>query len=992
MKPDYFFKINRTTCAIGFGLVLFSLPIQAQQLVQNAADDPHTQVIAVTPYAVATRDGNQKIWSKVTWESNSVSGDVTARTNSFVELATGSSFFANGQWNDSSPAIQITQTGAEATNAQHHVRFLGNINSFGAIDITLPEGNKHLVSTPIGLTFFDTASQKSVMIAEIASSEGQLLQTGNEVLYPSAFSDIEADLLYVNTVSGFEQLVVLREQLPSPAEWGLDPETTLLQVITEFVNPPLPQITERKVAWGVDQHLDFGLTQMPRGYAFALGSETNTIVVTKQWLNLDGRQCLVESTPFNRLETLLQELPPPTGQANLHGSPDSVVHKIASGHLLPVRKFAKDKMPEIKLASISHLKRGVAIDYTTATSQTNFTFQADTTYYVSSNVTLSGTTTFEGGSVIKFTNSTGAQISLSTFACNISPYRTIILTSKDDNTVGDAITGSTGSPTNYQGATYLSGGNGAYKYMRFSYAGTGIYGSPDLADGGVWHCQFFRCSTGISVNNSDTDLHNVLFSNCGTAVTNGYAGGHFHAQHVTADQITTLFSAPDTTGTLTNSILTGVANNGGVSTFISCVTNASSAGFYQTVGAASYLLADASTNRNSGVTNINSDLAKDLKSLTTYPPILLTNAISSDTILSPQAQRDTDIPDLGYHYSPLDYVANGRVITNTLVLTNGVALGTYGASSSYGVSISGSGKLVSQGLPNNLNYIVRYNTVQEQSTTNWSATTVAPSVSLASATASAQCRFTGWSTPAGNGDHVNSVVSGNLHAFTDCQFRGGKLTFDPGSAALTNCLFERVSATLRDEGENDFFYLYNDLFKGGTVSYKIIGSGFGVAHDNLFDFTTISKGGGSDSFTCSHNGYVTNKNKFTASGTDVILTNAPVYLTGYLGNYYYPTNDGMLSTLTNAGSRLASAATLYHYTCFTNQQKEASTTVDIGFHYVATDSNGQPIDTDADGTPDYLEDANGNGAVDSGETDWNSASDLGLKVLITRPRSSSNLP
>src|SRR2546426_7420896 len=32
--------------------------------------------------------------------------------------------------------------------------------------------------------------------------------------------------------------------------------------------------------------------------------------------------------------------------------------------------------------------------------------------------------------------------------------------------------------------------------------------------------------------------------------------------------------------------------------------------------------------------------------------------------ISPQAQRDTDVPDLGYHYSPLDYVVNGISLTN----------------------------------------------------------------------------------------------------------------------------------------------------------------------------------------------------------------------------------------------------------------------------------------------------------------------------------------
>ncbi len=53
--------------------------------------------------------------------------------------------------------------------------------------------------------------------------------------------------------------------------------------------------------------------------------------------------------------------------------------------------------------------------------------------------------------------------------------------------------------------------------------------------------------------------------------------------------------------------------------------------------------------------------------------------------------------------------------------------------------------------------------------------------------------------------------------------------------------------------------------------------------------------------------------------------------------------------------------------------------------------NGPPLDTDGDGIPDYLEDVNGNGIVDSGETDWRSATDLGFKLLITRPRNGAIL-
>jgi len=44
------------------------------------------------------------------------------------------------------------------------------------------------------------------------------------------------------------------------------------------------------------------------------------------------------------------------------------------------------------------------------------------------------------------------------------------------------------------------------------------------------------------------------------------------------------------------------------------------------------------------------------------------------------------------------------------------------------------------------------------------------------------------------------------------------------------------------------------------------------------------------------------------------------------------------------------------------------------------------------GNPDYLEDANGNGLVGSGETHWDNPGDGGLRVLITQPKTGQILP
>src|SRR5205807_1065977 len=52
-----------------------------------------------------------------------------------------------------------------------------------------------------------------------------------------------------------------------------------------------------------------------------------------------------------------------------------------------------------------------------------------------------------------------------------------------------------------------------------------------------------------------------------------------------------------------------------------------------------------------------------------------------------------------------------------------------------------------------------------------------------------------------------------------------------------------------------------------------------------------------------------------------------------------PTNGTYLARLINAGSRTASSAGLTNYTTTTNQVAEGSSTVDIGYHFFAVNTN-----------------------------------------------------
>ena len=945
-------------------------------------------------YSIVARAANHRIWQGVVASTDAL-GRVSYLTNSYTELAAGMYYMdtQSGQWTESQELVESFPGGAIARHGQHQVMFANDLATAGAIDMQTPDG-KRLVSHIIGLSYFDTSTGTNVLIAEVTNCIGRILPP-NQVIYESAFSELNASVRYTYTRDGFEQDVILLEAPPAPEEYGLNPATTRLGVLTEFVNPPQPAtqtrvLTQSDGTEAVDETLDFGVMQVGSGRAFLLGPSGAGpgITVSKQWLKLEGRDFLVEEIPVPALLKAIESLPKNQG-ASLKSRGRTV--QLAQGRAalplvpsslttsalwsLPAPKAAKADTNLMHLAKARLPERGLLLDYYfTMISTNSFTFQSDTTYYVSGNVSLSGTTVCEGGTVIKFTNSPTAKLSMSgPLVCKAGQYRPIIMTSKNDNTVGLSISGSTGSPTNYNGATYLEDNNSqtnTYQYLRLSYAGIGL--SAAIFSNGVWHCQFVKCGTAVNASGSGTvALHNVLMTQC----TNGViTTGTLSAEHLTADQCVTLLAGTGSSGVLTNSLLTAVTAVTNMSLYNSAQLSSGS-GVYQAVGAASYYLADGSTNRNAGTRNISTQLLSDLKLRTTYPPIVLTNRITTDTTLTPQAQRDTDVPDLGYSYDPLDYVVSGLQLTNALVLTNGVALGAYGSCDgiiSYGNSVT-HGTIVSQGLTDRLNYIVHYNTVQEQTTTNWAALYSASTVNLCSPYAGAQFSFTGWSIPGALRAHFLTAGNSLTIWFKNCQFSGGTISVAESSVALTNCLFERVTVSFNDDEDIGHWYLQNNLFRGGSLSYRMnyFPNGTrGLAYDNVFDRTTISSGNGT--FTNGYNAYITNCSKLSSSqGNDRILTNSPVYQTSYLGRYYYPTNDGMLSTLINMGSRYATNVGLYHFTTTTNQVKEGGTIVDIGFHYVAVDpSTGQPYDTDGDGVPDYLEDANGNGVATDDPTSW----------------------
>ncbi len=278
------------------------------QSASTGADSSTTQIalpgverlLPAQDYSVVETGPHHRVVSRVS-RLGDANGQAILQTNSYVELATGMNFLnERGGWEESKEEIEVLtdDSGAAALHGQHKVTFPPDIYE-GRIKMSLPDG-KWLVSRVLGLSYFDASDGRSVLIAEITNSVGEIHE--NVVIYPRAFTDVQASLRYTYTREGFEQDVILDRAggLPKPEEFGLNPETTRLQVLTEFFDPPTPTKTERRVVSKsgeelTDHGLSFNQMEMASGKAFcpALESEEG-VSVAKQWVRLEGRDFLIE--------------------------------------------------------------------------------------------------------------------------------------------------------------------------------------------------------------------------------------------------------------------------------------------------------------------------------------------------------------------------------------------------------------------------------------------------------------------------------------------------------------------------------------------------------------------------------------------------------------------------------------------------------------------------------------------------------------------------
>jgi hypothetical protein len=928
--------------------------------------------VAPGDYAITERGSHHRVWSRVSYETNR-QGRVWARTNAYTELATGMHYRnERGEWTESVPGFELEPGWAVARRGAHQVALAADARTYGGVDIRTPD-NQRLRSHVLGLSYLDTSSGQAVLIAETTNCVGQLLPSGNEVLYANAFTDFRADLLYTYTKAGFRQDVILREQPPGPELFGLNPQTTRLQVLTEFVEASEPvkvvaAIGERGAAQEplsavtngvagkdilVDEQLRFGAMKMGRGRAFTLGADDGrgrALPVVKRWQQMSGRQFLVEEVRWRALTPELRALPPSqVYESAARNAAPFAQRCVPAEHVFPPAPGPREPSGTLLLASSAPPTAGFVVDYNLDSYLADFTFQGDTTYYASGWVDLEGTTTFEGGAVVKF-NGTAAGLTIwGPVVCRTGPYRPVVFTSKSDNSVGAWVAGGTPAVWGsvYGGVYLFAGSQVELDNVRFAYAACGL-GVESYYDGGVTlrNAQFVNSGMAVWGYGSTVNLYNVL-------IASGTAAFHFEdmvstvGQNLTVCGLNRLLLDPGVSEPvpLYNSLLVALANDpaGGFGgSHNENLWNQTAGSVFQSKGAGDYYLADYSPHRDQGTTSIEAKLLADLRRKTTYRPLDgPSGTLTTSATLLPQALRDTNTPDLGYHYDPIDYAIGAVTLANaSLNLAEGVVVCVYGG----GIQVNGGATLSGLGRPLARTVITRHAAVQEQPA--WPGTTFTglPLVTIADqgsvdlsfvtlslASAPVGQRYAIWV------DHEGASVSlRNCEVFTGTVDVAAEEGGSPVTVILNNCLFWRSWLSLHDV-EEEFssaleLTMHNNLLLGGNAGF---GHGNPASswsiRDNAFDHLTLS---GYHATDFSHNAYISTSGPASPPpAADKVLTDL-AYATGPLGDYYQLET----SPLVNAGSRSTADAGLYHYTTQIPQTKEADSTVDIGFHYVALEA------------------------------------------------------
>ena len=514
-------------------------------------------------------------------------GNQLVSTNRYTILETGLNYLENGEWKKSEDTVESFPRGAVARRGPHQAIFSSNMNSDAVFDLQTAAGIRFRGGVR-SLHLTDVATGRSVLLGTVKDNAMGKVVPPNKVVYQSAFDGVEADVVYVWTHNTFSQNVILKERVQLAP--GMDPRNSQLEIATEVLVDEEPEIVRAELerpggAVQVDDSIiDWGaLVALPGkafGYnalsGFGLGAEAlrqrEGLYVGKEWyVSDDGRTYIIESVEWDAAEAEIQKLP-----ARRRAQIDAArTREVAFSRTWAEQPGVADEFT-MPLADDDYSSDGLVVDLVTVPgSASSYTFVSGETYHVTGLAYLgSGTVSFEAGSVIKFSNN--AYILAFGPLSFPSTLQRPIFTSKDDDTTGKSIPGSTGSPAYHADPAlmvYYPNFVTNIENAWFRWAKTGVeYFSNPWS--GVTHTindtLFQDCQTGVSVDvNSSVSLTNVEKCDVSTATSgSGSVSGSMSNAATCVDSaflaLNTLTGAaepPDTMGSIGVSHYVETINN-----------------------------------------------------------------------------------------------------------------------------------------------------------------------------------------------------------------------------------------------------------------------------------------------------------------------------------------------------------------------------------------------------------------------------------------------
>lgn len=460
-------------------------------------------------------------------------GQTVSVTNRYTVLGNGmNKKDASGNFVECKPVVHSFPAGIVCTGATYQVVLKQNLNRQGSVDVETGDG-KRFVSHPLAIAYFDPATGRREWIANIKDCQAEVVS--NKVIYASAFAGrgIEATVVYTYGRGRFQQDVIFTKK-PSvtPADLGMGSRARV-EVITEIMQSPTPtkqtrilraeknpllrsQMVEPDL---VDESLVFSeQMRMPLGYAFPNNltgtNQQRRIPVAKRLRTMaSGRTVLTEVVEWDDVRAELDKLPkhtasiatPADGKDFAQTMPAQPVAERDSGTFeRQLAQVLKSGPPQV--ASLTRKEPdGFVVDYQIL-GGTYYIYGG--TYLVEEDYWTEGW--LYSGVIIKF--QPGASLTMG--YCD-PQGNDLILTSANDDSVGEVIDGSTGLPAQQDsyfqldGALAASFGDVDCRYMAVgmdvTYGNQGVYG-------GTW--KFRHCGTGLKLTADNVTAYAQSFLVC----------------------------------------------------------------------------------------------------------------------------------------------------------------------------------------------------------------------------------------------------------------------------------------------------------------------------------------------------------------------------------------------------------------------------------------------------------------------------------------------